>query len=87
MNKIDFKKVKVETIDKSTVEMDLSKMIGNIMYQRSPNYDLFEIGKTIWEKGEIELSKEQIDLVSKFIDSIPEITYLMKVSILSSLKY
>ena len=67
MKKVDFRQVNVYNIDGVIEKADVSKQLGNVMYMNGQNIEECELGKAIYHDGEVELTKQQEDMVRRFI--------------------
>ena len=67
MKKVDFRQIDVKNIDGGIEKADVSKQLGNVMYMNGQNIEECELGKAIYHDGEVELTKQQEDMVRRFI--------------------
>ena len=58
--KIDFRKIQVKDIEGKENSLDISKMLGNAIYQKTSDLGELELAQNIYKNGEVELSPEQI---------------------------
>lgn len=66
--KVDFSKVKVQlTFEGSPVEMDIRKMLGNLIHQNTPDIGLDDLARKIY------FSEGEIDVPDGYIASIIQI--------------
>ena len=57
--KIDFRKIEVKDIEGKENSLDISKMLGNAIYQKTSDLGELELAQNIYKNGEVELSPEQ----------------------------
>lgn len=65
--KIDFTKLTVKDIEGNEVVFDVSKDLGKIMYENSFLDEELQIGKEIYQNGEIELNKTRAEAIKKYL--------------------
>lgn len=80
--KVDFRKLEVKTIEDTTITIDISKDLGNMLYMQGANIEECELGHEIYHKGEVELNEKQIDIVKSFADNFK---YIINISICKTL--
>lgn len=81
--KANFKELEVENIDGSIEKVDLSKVIGNTIYGTAKTLEEAELARNIWKEGEVELSKEDVEIVKK---SCENFIYCVKQAILKQVE-
>ena len=59
--RIDFREIEVTDIEGNKSTVDISKALGNAMYQKTA-----ELAQNIYKNGEVELSPEQVKSVKKY---------------------
>lgn len=67
--KINFKKITVTDIDGNNSIVDVSKELGNAIYNHTQDIGELDFAREIYHKGEIDLSIEQIAIVRKYMDT------------------
>lgn len=76
--KFDFTKIKIETIDRTTQEVDASKVIGNTIYYGVTDIAMTDIGREIYEKGSVELDSDQVQYFRQILLSNNSLTGVLK---------
>lgn len=61
--KIDFRKIEVKDIEGKENSLDISKMLGNAIYQKTSDLGELELAQNIYKNGEVELSPEQAEQI------------------------
>lgn len=64
--KIDFRKIEVADIEGNKSTIDVSKVLGNVIYQKTADLGELELAQNIYNNGEVELSPEQAESVKKY---------------------
>lgn len=57
--KIDFREIQVKDIEGNNSTVDIAKMLGNAIYQRTADLGELELAQNIYKNGEVEVSPEQ----------------------------
>lgn len=65
MTKYDFRKIQVADVEGNVKELDFSKHLGNYMYINASHIKEAELGKKIYNDGEVEIERGMEDLVVK----------------------
>lgn len=65
--KIDFRKIEVKDIEGKENSLDISKMLGNAIYQRTSDLGELELAQNIYKNGEVELSPEQAEQIKGYV--------------------
>lgn len=55
----DFTKIKIENIEGGADVVDVSQIVGNILFNSTPDIMAMDKAKTIYHKGKVELSKKE----------------------------
>lgn len=64
MSKIDFSNITIKDIEGHDVQADIQKQLGNQLYMQGQDIEWCELGKKIYfAKGEVELSKQEADII------------------------
>lgn len=67
MKKIDFKKVPVVNVEGQTVEVNIQKEFGNILYMRGRHITEKDLGHKIYHSdGEVELNDQEVEIVKQW---------------------
>lgn len=65
--KIDFRKIQVKDIEGNNSTVDIAKMLGNAIYQKTADLGELELAQTIYKNGEVELSTEQAERIKEYV--------------------
>lgn len=65
--KIDFRKIQVKDIEGNIVPFDISKVLGNTIYQKTTDLGELELAQQIYKNGEVELSPEQAERIKEYV--------------------
>ena len=57
--KIDFREIQVKDIEGNNSTVDIAKMLGNAIYQKTADLGELELAQNIYKNGEVEVSPEQ----------------------------
>ena len=64
--KIDFREIQVKDIEGNNSTVDIAKMLGNAIYQRTAE---LELAQNIYKNGEVEVSPEQAESIKKYVST------------------
>ena len=64
--KIDFRKIQVKDIEGNNSTVDIAKMLGNAIYQKTADLGELELAQQIYKNGEVEVSPEQAESIKKY---------------------
>lgn len=67
--RVDFRKLKVEDIEGNKSTVDISKMLGNAIYQKTVDLGELELAQNIYKNGEVELSPEQAANIKGYVST------------------
>lgn len=76
--KADFRKVQVENIEGKFDTIDISKQLGNLIYNNSKDLGEVELAREMYRNGEIEATEENKKIIGKYITDYP---YIFKMAI------
>ena len=65
--KIDFREIQVKDIEGNNSTVDIAKMLGNAIYQRTADLGELELAQNIYKNGEVEVSPEQAESIKKYV--------------------
>ena len=65
--KIDFREIQVKDIEGNNSTVDIAKMLGNAIYQKTADLGELELAQQIYKNGEVELSTEQAERIKEFV--------------------
>jgi hypothetical protein len=65
--KIDFRTIQVKDIEGNIVPFDISKVLGNTIYQKTTDLGELELAQQIYKNGEVELSTEQAERIKEYV--------------------
>lgn len=69
--KVDFTKVKVESVSGEKEEVDMSKGIGNTIYQQTKELEEVELARDIFRNGTAEVNRKQREVILKYYSESP----------------
>lgn len=83
--KVNFKAIEIESITGEKEVVDLSKVLGNALYQQGKTLEVVELARSIWKDGEIEITDEDKKILE---EQIPQIfpTYIVKTALFNAIK-
>ncbi len=64
---IDFRNIQVKDIEGNNSTVDIAKMLGNAIYQKTADLGELELAQTIYKNGEVELSTEQAERIKEYV--------------------
>lgn len=64
---IDFRKIQVKDIEGNNSTVDIAKMLGNTIYQKTADLGELELAQQIYKNGEVELSTEQAERIKECV--------------------
>jgi hypothetical protein len=67
--KVDFRKIGIKGVDGKIQFMDLSKELGNVIFQNTKDIGELDFARDIYHKGEIDVTKEQAQKIKGYVDS------------------
>ncbi len=65
--KINFRKIKVTAIDRTTKEFDLSQELANDIYNNTQDVGELELARNLYNQGEIEVDAAKAVILNKYI--------------------
>ena len=65
--KIDFREIQVKDIEGNNSTVDIAKMLGNAIYQKTADLGELELAQNIYKNGEVEVSPEQAESIKKYV--------------------
>lgn len=65
--KIDFRNIQVKDIEGNNSTVDIAKMLGNTIYQKTADLGELELAQNIYKNGEVELSPEQAERIKEYV--------------------
>lgn len=65
--KIDFRNIQVKDIEGNNSTVDIAKMLGNTIYQKTADLGELELAQSIYKNGEVELSPEQAERIKEYV--------------------
>lgn len=65
--KIDFRNIQVKDIEGNNSTVDIAKMLGNAIYQKTADLGELELAQQIYKNGEVELSTNQAERIKKYV--------------------
>ena len=67
--KIDFREIQVKDIEGNNSTVDIAKMLGNTIYQKTADLGELELAQQIYKNGEVELLPEQSVRIKEYVKS------------------
>ena len=67
--KIDFREIQVKDIEGNNSTVDIAKMLGNAIYQKTADLGELELAQNIYKSGEVEVSPEQAESIKKYVST------------------
>lgn len=68
---VDFRKIQVENIEGKLQDLDLSKQLGNAIYNQTKDLGEVEMARSMYNEGEVDLKKEQIEAIKGYLKEYP----------------
>lgn len=65
--KIDFRNIQVKDIEGNNSTVDIAKVLGNTIYQKTADLGELELAQDIYKNGEVELSPEQVERIKEYV--------------------
>lgn len=65
--KIDFRNIQVKDIEGNNSTVDIAKMLGNAIYQKTADLGELELAQQIYKNGEVELSTDQAERIKEYV--------------------
>ncbi len=65
--KINFRKIKVTAIDRTTKEFDLSQELANDIYNNTQDVGELEVSRDLFTEGDIEVDAAKAVILNKYI--------------------
>lgn len=65
--KMDFRNIQVKDIEGNNSTVDISKILGNTIYQKTADLGELELARDIYKNGEVELTSEQIEIIKNYV--------------------
>lgn len=67
---MNLKELEIELIDGSIIKQDISKEVGNLIYQNTVDLGMVDLAMNLYKTGEINLeTPSQVEEFKKIIDS------------------
>lgn len=82
----DFEKVLVEDVEEKKSPIDLSKIVGNVLYSSTPDIGAMEKAREIYFKKKVELSPQEASYYLNLIMESPAIVAPFKIGLEEVLK-
>lgn len=65
--KVDFRKIQVKDIEGNNSTVDIAKILGNAIYQKTADLGELELARDIYRNGEVELTLEQVECIKGYV--------------------
>ena len=67
---MNFKELKAKDIEGNEVTFDISKELGNGIYNSTTDIGELELARKIYLEKEVELSDEEKEIIKKYLDTL-----------------
>lgn len=67
--KVDFRKIGIKGVDDKIQSLDLSKELGNVIFQNTKDIGELDLARDIYHKGEVDITKGQAQSIRGYVDS------------------
>ncbi|WP_148364754.1 hypothetical protein [Bacteroides sp.] len=64
---IDFRNIQVKDIEGNNSTVDIAKVLGNTIYQKTADLGELELAQQIYKNGEVELSTDQAERIKEYV--------------------
>lgn len=64
---IDFRNIQVKDIEGNNTTVDIAKVLGNTIYQKTADLGELELAQQIYKNGEVELSTDQAERIKEYV--------------------
>lgn len=65
---IDFSNLEIKDIEGNIQKLDISKTLGNAIFNNTQDLGELEIARTIYKEGSIVLDKAKADMIKGYVD-------------------
>lgn len=65
---VNFRKIEVEDIEGKKSTFDVSKVLGNTIYQHTTDLGELEFAQDIYKNGEVEIDSGKAEILKKYLD-------------------
>lgn len=76
--KIDFRTIEVMDIDGNKSTLDVSKELGNTIYNNTPDIGESDFAKEIYRQGEVEVDDQKAEIIRKYLEIGKFFAYVKK---------
>ncbi|MCS2867119.1 hypothetical protein [Bacteroides thetaiotaomicron] len=66
--KIDFRTIEVTDIEENKSTLDVSKELGNTIYNKTPDIGESDFAKEIYRQGEVEVDDQKAEIIRKYLE-------------------
>ncbi|WP_294591648.1 hypothetical protein [uncultured Bacteroides sp.] len=66
--KIDFRKIETQDIEGNKAYINISKELGNAIYNKTADIGELELAREIYKQGEIEVDAEKASIIDKYVN-------------------
>lgn len=67
MKKIDFRKIELKNIEGKVTPYDISKELGNDIYNKTADIGELELARELYLKGDIEVDAIKAEILKKYV--------------------
>jgi hypothetical protein len=78
MKTIDFRKIEVSDIEGKKVILDVSKTLGNVIYNNTPDLGELDFAQELYKKGEVEVDEEKAEMIRRYVEVGKFFAYVKK---------
>ena len=68
MKRIDFRKIEVSDIEGKKIILDVSKTLGNVIYNNTPDLGELDFAQELYKKGEVEVDEEKAEIIRRYVE-------------------
>ena len=66
--KIDFRKIEVTDLEGNKSTFDVSKELGNTIYNNTTDLGELEFAQEVYKHGEVEVDSEKAEIIRKYME-------------------
>jgi hypothetical protein len=66
--KIDFSKIQIKDIEGKMNPRDMSKELGNIIFQNTNDIGELDLARDIYHKKEVDMDKAKAEIVKRYVE-------------------
>lgn len=81
MKTVDFRKVTLRDVEGKCIEADISKWIGNYLYENTADIAEMDFAKKLYYEGEVELTEEKAGFIREAVCQSASMKAKVKVAV------